>query len=445
MLFNNFKKIVQNGANQAIRKKREDILKLFSVAVEAVDPYKIVKSTIKGDKIFLKDSIFDLKKYNNIFVIGFGKASVGMTQAVCDSIDITKGIVITNNINAKVKHSQVETIHGSHPIPDISCVEGTNKILYLVKNCKRNDLLIVMISGGGSSLLCKPKIKLKTFQQTSDLLIKSGANISEINTVRKHLSNVKGGQLAKVADCQICSLIISDIIGDPIESIASGPTFPDCTTYSDAYEVLQNYDLVDRIPDETLNVIKDGVSGILDDTPKKEDVIFEKVSNKVIASNSIACNAAAVKAKEFGYSTRIFTISLEGEAKEMGKYIIDKTKILEDSSAEDVIISGGETTVKVKGDGIGGRNQELLLGAIKRLNGTNTVFSSFATDGIDGNSDAAGAIADGNSYLRALKKNLKFKEFLLKNNSYNFFKNLDDLLFTGDTGTNVMDLQIIIK
>ncbi|MBN2603202.1 MAG: DUF4147 domain-containing protein [Candidatus Thermoplasmatota archaeon] len=445
MIFKNFEKLVQNGATPVIRKKREDVLRLLTAALEAVDPYTLVKSTIKDNKMFLKDTIFDLSRYDNIFAIGFGKASIGMTQAICDYIDIARGIVITNSANVKVSHNKVETILGSHPIADMNCVRGTDKILNLVKNCKRNDLLIVLISGGGSSLLCKPKIKLKAYQQTNNLLLKSEANINEINTVRKHLSDVKGGQLAKAADCQILSLVISDIIGDPLESIASAPTSPDSTTYSDAYNVLQRYELTGKIPDEALNIIKDGVNGLIKDTPKKEDIIFEKVSNNIIGSNFLACEAAALKAKKLGYFPCILTTSLSGEAKEMGNYVVDSSKIFEDDGRYDVIIAGGETTVKVEGKGVGGRNQELILGVIKRLNGKEAVFSSFATDGIDGNSDAAGAIADGYSYSRALGKNLNSEKFLIQNNSYNFFRKLDDLLFTGDTGTNVMDLQVIIK
>ena len=445
MLFKNYEKIVKNGTTPEIRKKREDVLKLFSAAIEAVDSYNLVKSLIRGNEIILKDTILDLDRYDDIFVAGFGKASVGMTQAVCDSINVVRGIVITNNENAQVRHNQVETIHGSHPIPDINCIKGTDKILDLAKNCKKNDLLIVLISGGGSSLLCKPKIKLKAFQQTSDLLLKSGANIDEINTVRKHLSYVKAGQLAKAANCHILSLIISDVIGDPMESIASGPTYPDSTTFSDAYDVIQRYDLTKRIPAEAMKVVKEGANGLLEDTPKKENIIFENVHNSIIASNNDACEAAAFKARELGYSVRILTTSLSGEAKEMCKYVINKTRLLEKDREVDVIIAGGETTVNIKGDGFGGRNQELLLGIIERIKGTDIVFSSFATDGIDGNSDAAGAIADGNSYKMALEKNLNVEEFLSNNNSYEFFRKLDDLLFTGDTGTNVMDIQIIIQ
>ena len=445
MIFKNFEKLVHNGATPVIRKKREDVLRILAAAVEAVDPYTLVKSAIKDNKIFLKYSIFDLSRYDNIYAIGFGKASIKMTQAICDYIDIASGIVITNSANVKISHNKVETILGSHPIPNMNCVGGTKKILNLVKYCKSNDLLIVLVSGGGSSLLCKPKIKLKAYQQTSNLLLKSGANINEINVVRKHLSDVKGGQLAKAANCQILTLIISDIIGDPIESIASGPTSPDSSTYSDAYNVLERYELTNRIPAEALNIIKDGVNGFIQDTPKKEDTIFEKVSNNIIGSNIMACEAAVLKARKLGYFPLILTTSLSGEAKEMGNYIINSSKIFEDDGKDNVIIAGGETTVKVEGNGVGGRNQELLLGAIKRLNGKEAVFSSFATDGVDGNSDAAGAIADGCSYKRSLEKNLDVEEFLLQNNSYNFFRKLNDLLFTGDTGTNVMDLQIIIQ
>jgi glycerate-2-kinase len=367
-----------------------------------------------------------------------------MAQAVCDSIDVKKGVIITNDQNNVVRSECITTLIGSHPLPDQENIDGTEKILDIIKMCGNEDLLIVLISGGGSALLCKPRPSLKDLQQTTDLLLKSAADISEINTIRKHLSFVKGGQLAKFAKCMTVSFIISDVVGDPIEFIASGPTYPDSTTYDDAKMIFKKYDLWQKLPSDVTNIIDDGINGILAETPKEDNPIFDNSSNFIIANNEIACRAAIDKAKELGYATKLISTSLTGEAKEIGVYLVQKTKNYRRTSRKRVFISGGETTVNIKGIGLGGRNQEMILGSIDEINGKDMVFASFATDGIDGNSNAAGAIADGFSFIRARKKNLDTTKFLEENNSHRFFMELDDIFMTGHTGTNVMDIQIIV-
>jgi len=318
------------------------------------------------------------------------------------------------------------------------------KILDVVKLCGKNDLLIVLISGGGSALLCKPRVDLEDLQNTTDLLLRSGADINEINTIRKHLSYVKGGHLAKYAKGVVVSLVISDIVGDPLEFIASGPTCPDSTTFSDAKKVLEKYDLWMKIPTKVRNVIEDGVSGSIDETPKRDDPIFEYVFNYIVANNEIACNAAEEKAKKIGYQTMLLTTSLTGEARDIGRYLVDKADKYRKEEKDFVFISGGETTVTIKGNGRGGRNQELVLEAVGSIAEGDIVLASFATDGVDGKSDAAGAIADGFTLSRGEQKGLDPNDFLKENNSYEFFKELDDLFMTGPSGTNVMDIQVII-
>ena len=239
-------------------------------------------------------------------------------------------------------------------------------------------------------------------------------------------------------------MIISDIVGDPLEFIASGPTSPDSTTFSDTKNVLEKYDLWQRIPTEVKNVIEEGISGKIDETPKIDDPAFDNVFNFIVANNEIACNAAEEKAKEFGYTTMLLTTSLTGEARDIGRYLTDKANNYRKEAGGFVFISGGETTVTVKGNGRGGRNQELVLGAVENIAGSDLVLASFATDGIDGKSDAAGAIADGFTLSRANKKRLDPNNFLLENNSYEFFLELDDLFMTGSSGTNVMDIQVIV-
>jgi len=444
MLFKNREKIIKNGQTPELKKIREDILDILTFALDSVNPYKVVKSRFYEKKINIDGKNVNTSDFENIYVVGFGKACVGMAQAVRDSIDVKKGVIITNDPNNIVRSECITTLVGSHPLPDQDNIDGTEKILDIIKMCGNEDLLIVLISGGGSALLCKPRISLKDLQQTTDLLLRSAADINEINTIRKHLSFVKGGQLAKFAKCKTVSFIISDVVGDPIEFIASGPTYPDSTTYDDAKMIFKKYDLWQKLPSDVTNIINDGVQGILAETPKGDNPIFDNLSNFIIANNEIVCTAAIDRAKELGYATKLFSTSLTGEAKEIGVYLVQKAKNYRRESRKRVFISGGETTVNIKGTGLGGRNQEMILGSIHEINVKDMVFASFATDGIDGNSDAAGAIADDFSLTRACEKNLDTTGFLEENNSHRFFMELDDLFMTGNTGTNVMDIQIIV-
>jgi len=443
MVFKNREQLVNNGSTDKIRKKRSDVLEILESVVESVNPYNAVISKCKEHKILLDSEEIDSKDFNDIFVVGFGKASIGMIQAAVDALQIKQGIAVTNDSEGLIMGDQIEVIVGGHPLPNNGSVLGTEKILDLIHQCKSDDLLLVMISGGGSALLCKPRVSLEDLQVTTNLLLKSGADISEINTIRKHLSFVKGGQLTKQANCKVISFIISDIIDDPIEFIASGPTSPDSTTFKDAEEVLAKYDIWKKIPNEVKKVIKDGINGKISETPKKDDSFCNKITNEIVANNKVACNAAVNKAELLGYNPLFLTSSLTGEAKDIGKYLIKKAKsYINDENR--IFITGGESTVTIQGEGKGGRNQEMVLGAIEKLAETEMVFASFATDGCDGTSDAAGAIIDGDSYLKAKKKNLKYTDYLKDNNSYEFFKHLNDLFITGPTGTNVMDIQIVV-
>lgn len=445
MIFKNKENIISNGKTTELKQIRRDILEIFNAAFKAVDPYNSVFEHFKENKVFIGNQSIDLSDFKNIYLAGFGKASVGMSQAVCDSVEISEGIVVTNNPINKVKNSNIYTFVGGHPIPNENSYIGAEKILELVEKCNKDDLLIVLISGGGSALLSNPRINLEDLQNTTSLLLKSGANINEINTVRKHLSYVKGGQLLKKVKCKVISLIISDIIRDPLEFISSGPTCPDSTTYKDAKEILIKYNLYDEISQNVNNVIEEGTSGKISDTPKKDDPIFSNVSNFIIANNKLACKAAVEKAEELGYLTMLLTTTLEGEAKDIGNYLADRANSYRSHAKKIAFISGGETTVTIKGSGFGGRNQEMVLSSVKNIAGKNIVFSSFATDGIDGSSDAAGAIVDSFTLDKCKLRNIDPVEFLKDNNSYEFFKKLDDLLFTGPTGTNVMDIQVIVK
>jgi glycerate-2-kinase len=376
--------------------------------------------------------------------VGFGKASVGMAQAVCDAVTVTKGVIITNDPSAIITNHSIEVIIGGHPLPNEDSIRGAEKILNLLDKCSENDCVIVLISGGGSSLFCKPRVPLNDLQKTIDMLLRCGVSIDELNTIRKHLSLVKGGQLAQYTKAVIISLIISDIVHDPITSIASGPTSPDPSTFSDTREILKRYELWANIPITVRTIIKEGIAGRISETPKENDPVFETVFNFIIANNERACQGAMDKAKELGYDAKLMATSITGEARVIGKYLINRVmKSL--IHRKIVVITSGETTVTIQGGGIGGRNQELVLSCVEEITGNELVVASFATDGIDGNSDAAGAVADGLTLTRAMEKKLNPSCFLKQNNSNVFFQALNDTFLTGPTGTNVMDIQIILQ
>jgi len=444
MLFKNYNDLILNGSTPTLQQKRKDVLAMLAAAVDAVRPSRIIKDLFHGSALVFPSETFDLSSFDHLYLVGFGKASVGMAQAVCDTVAVSEGVVITNDSTAKVTHSKIDTIIGGHPLPNEENLQGTEKILGLLHNCTENDCVVVVISGGGSSLFCKPRIPLSDLQRTMDLLLRSGATIDEVNTIRKHLSMVKGGHLVEQTKAVVLSLIISDVVHDSIPSIASGPTSPDPTTFSDAKQILQRYNLWEKIPTVVHSVLHDGIQGRIPETLKENDPAFTRVFNFIIGNNDRACEGALTKARALGYDATIGTTSMTGEARVVGRSLIKKIKN-DHSEKNSVLIIGGETTVKVQGDGIGGRNQEFVLSCVEEVAGTDIVLASFATDGIDGNSDAAGALADGFTYARAVEKKLNHSHFLEKNNSYVFFHTLGDVLSTGFTGTNVMDIQIVIR
>lgn len=442
MIFKNYNELIKNGKNCEIKKKRKDILDILTYAINEVNPYYVIKKYIKDGKIFFDNEKIDTKEFDNIYLIGFGKASINMGRAVLDNLKIKKAVLITNDNKTKINDDKTITYVGGHPLPNQISIKGTNHILELIKESKKQDLIIVLISGGGSSLLSKPRIKIEDLKETTELLLKTNMNISEINTIRKHLSYVKGGQLLYNVNCKVVSLIISDIVNDPIEFIASGPTFPDSTTFNDAKNILIKHNIWYKTPNIVKNIIENGICGEIPETPKKDNPIFKNVKNYIIANNESFVHAAQFYATKIGYKSKILSTSLTGEAKSVGKNLINNFK--DSKESEKIFFASGETTVNVVGMGKGGRNQEMVLGSIKYIKDKNIVFASFATDGIDGNSDAAGAIADKYTIKRAIEKKLNPSIFLKNNNSYEFFKLLNDLILTGPTGTNLMDIQIIL-
>jgi glycerate 2-kinase len=447
--------VIENGETSLNRRARLHALESLEAAVNSVNPEKILESklTLKNNILRVNEYSFDLRKIQNIYVVGGGKASGTMAEAVEKILNrrITEGFV---NIPRGSKYNtHVIRLHGaSHPTPDESGVEGTHRMLAIAEKAEKNDLLICLISGGGSSLMPLPRggISIDDKRKVTDALLSCGATITEINTVRKHISEFKGGWLAKKAyPATILNLILSDVLGDSLDFIASGPTVPDSTTFGDAIHVLEKYNLWNKTPQSVRKVLSEGKKGAIQETPKADDKAFKKVYNVVIGNCRYASLSAFSTLKSGGLNTLLLTSLLEGEARHVGTALVAIAREILVSGnpvkKPAAIVAGGETTVSVIGKGKGGRNQEIALAAAMKLSGLDgVVVASLSTDGIDGPTDAAGAIADGKTLTRAEKMGLNPEKSLADNDSYNYFAKLDDLLFTGPTSTNVNDVSVIV-
>ncbi|MEX0998968.1 MAG: glycerate kinase, partial [Thermodesulfobacteriota bacterium] len=370
--------------------------------------------------------------------------------------DILGDKLTTGIVNVKYGHTvplnKIKINEAAHPVPDDAGLKGSQEIIGVLKDTTEKDLVICLISGGGSALLPLPAgdLTLKDKQAVTKSLLECGADIHEINSIRKRISAVKGGRLAAlVYPSTLISLILSDVIGDDLDVIASGPTVPDTHTFHDCRNIIQKYKLDQRVPKSVIEYIEKGCSGEIEDTPKSDSSVFERTQNAIVGSNILAVSAAKEKAEELGYNSLILSTFIHGETEEVAKVhtaiakeVISSGNPLKKSAC---IISGGETTVTIEGKGLGGRNQEFVLAAALDIEGLNdVVILSGGTDGNDGPTDAAGAIADGTTISRASKLGLNAYEHLCDNNSYNFFKPLGDLLITGPTNTNVMDLRVLL-
>lgn len=417
--------------------------RVFFDALRAVDPYLATSRRLSD----FRDAIGTPTGRLNI--LGFGKASARMAQAAEETLaGLISGSVVITKYGHSVALKKTEIIEAGHPIPDTNGIKGTEKIRAVARASSADDINICLVSGGGSALLVYPfeGISLEEKQEITGLLLNAGADIFELNTVRKHISAVKGGRLAETLyPSRTMSLLLSDVIGDRLDVIASGPTAPDETTYLDALNVLKRYDLIDRAPKGVLRIIEDGIEGRVPDTPAPDSEVFSRVENIIIGSNRIALEAARQEAGALGYSAEILTDSLSGEAREAAKWLY-KEAMKRGEIKKTCFVSGGETTVVVKGSGLGGRNLEFALVFAMEVAGIEGVsLLSAGTDGTDGPTDAAGAIVDGETIPRARAMGLSPEKFLAENDSYNFFKQVGGLFITGPTGTNVMDIQIVIR
>ena len=428
---------------------------IFDAGVAAADPGRCIHQTlaVTGDELHCGSLRFPLDTISSLRLVGAGKATAAMAAAaeaiLGDRIDC-------GAINTKYGHAlplaRVETFEAGHPVPDEAGVAGARHQLELLAGLDPDALVLGLFSGGGSALLPAPAdgLTLAEKQETTRLLLACGATIDEINALRKHLSAIKGGLLARVATpARVVALMLSDVIGDPLDTIASGPTHPDSTTFGDCLAIVDRYDLRHQLPAPVRQHLKAGARGKHPETPKPGDPCFTRAKSLVIGNSRLAIDAAANQASALGYEVCVLTSRLQGEARHAATALVSIAQETAETNRPIArpacLIAGGETTVTLRSDGKGGRNQELALAASLQLDGWSAItLLSGGTDGTDGPTDAAGALADGQTLSRARAQGLDAHAFLDRHDSYPFFAALDDLVITGPTGTNVMDLQIVL-
>jgi glycerate 2-kinase len=444
-----------NIESKKIFAMREDACEIFYKALQAVQPGDAIRRHCKydGKNLFIGDRIYHLPRFKNLFVVGAGKAAASMGAAIEDIIgeNVTEGIV-TVKYGHVTDLDRIRLIEAGHPIPDENGRYGATAILNLVKKAGVDDLVICLMSGGGSALLPLPYdgLTLKDKQNAIKILLSCGASIHEINAIRKHTSKIKGGQLARAAyPATLITLILSDVVGDDLDVIASGPTVPDLSSFDDCRDILRRYNISSAIPRNILNHIELGISGVVPETPKSTDPAFNNTHNLIVGSNIDALFAAKESAENLGYRVLLLSSMIEGETRYVaqvhGAIAKEIIKTGNPIVRPACILSGGETTVSISGKGLGGRNQEFALSAAIDIAGNkNIVVLSGGTDGTDGPTDAAGAFSDTYTLKRAEELQLDPYLFLLNNDSYHFFQKLGDLFVTGATQTNVMDLRIVL-
>ncbi len=436
---------------------RETITRVLAAALQAVDPADAVATNLQRttSHIVIGEKSYPLAKINDIYLIAFGKASLPMSRAAAEILGdrLRNGIVIikASRTVSSINEYPLTILSASHPIPDEGGIAGAQHIIKLLHATTPQDLILFLISGGGSALLTSPAdgIALDDLTILNRELLACGATIQEINTLRKHLSNVKGGQLAQQAyPAQYAALILSDVIGDPLDSIASGPTVPDPSTYADALAVIARYALDGKLPAAILHYLQKGSTGEIPETPKPGNPVFARSHNLIIGNNQSAARAALAQAQAEGLNALLLTTRLQGEAHQIGPFlaaIAQQIHTTGDPVARPAcLVAGGETTVTLRGHGLGGRNQEMALSAVSQLAGlSNTFLIALASDGEDGPTDAAGAVISGETLFRATQFGLAPETFLARNDAYHFFELLGDLIKTGPTYTNVNDLCFV--
>jgi glycerate 2-kinase len=440
---------------RSLKQQRRDARAIFAAGLAAADPARLIQRCLQVDGQVLRagERLYDLTKHSDLYIVGAGKATARMALAVEALLGerIAGGIIIVKR-GHRIPLRKVEVVEAGHPIPDQTGVNATESIIRLLRRTQKTDLILCLISGGASALWCSPieGLSLQDKQQTTQALLECGARIQEVNTIRKHTSGVKGGRLVEIVHpATVLSLILSDVIDDSLDNIGSGPTAPDSSTFADCLSIVERYGVGEMIPVAVRSFLKKGAAGEIVDTPKAGDPIFQKVQNLVIGNNQLALVAAKEKAEALGYQTLVLSSAIEGEARKVAiDHMIMARNVLSGSRPirpPACIISGGETTVTIRGDGLGGRNQEFALAAAIEIDGLGGVVAfSGGTDGTDGPTDAAGGIVDGTTVQRGRDKGLDARSYLERNDSYPFLRTVGDLLITGPTLTNVMDLRVVL-
>jgi glycerate 2-kinase len=433
---------------------RSQLTTLFATAVSAVDPQQLVQRVVRvKDNILLLqagEQLLTVPLSERVLVVGAGKGAGFLAEGLEAILDqrIAGGVIIVPSGQTAILH-RVTLVNGEHPLPGPGSVSGAKQIAALLSHRQASDLICVCLTGGASSLLVSPAsgISLREKIAVNRLLLACGADIHEVNTVRKHLSQVKGGGLARWAfPNPLVSLLLSDVIGDDISTIGSGPTAPDTGTFRDAWTILDRYSLLEQVPPSVLTRFRKGLAGSIPETPKPGDPVFARVHNVVVGSNRLALAAAATAAQRSGFLPHVLPSALSGDTTEAAKSFSSTLRALLQACREPVcLLAGGETTVRVVGQGKGGRNQEFALAAAGELQQEEgwTLLSA-GSDGIDGPTDAAGAFVDSHTIARARQQGLDPYFFLKNNDAYTFFSALDDLFLPGPTGTNVMDIKIAL-
>ena len=431
------------------------VVRILTAALDAVEPGAAVERYL---------SSHPLPSTERVFALGLGKAAIPMTHALSRYANLERTLVITKHASP-LDFGPATLIESGHPVPDSRSSAAGQAALEFVSDLRENDLLVCLISGGGSALMTTPTVSLEDMQTLTSALLACGARIDEINTLRRHLDRVKGGGIAKATKARVLSLILSDVVGSPLEAIASGPTAPDPSTKGDALAVLEKYDLLNKPQDhrdvgiqrkqdidlrDSVTQWQEKISDLLiscPETPKSNDPIFSRVQNVIVGDNALAVKAALKQAEQEGFYAESLGSRWQGEARKVGVELVKKLRVtMKSKETPFCLIAGGETTVTIQSNGKGGRNQELALGAASELIGLeNTLLISLATDGEDGPTDAAGAIATGETLQRARDLGIDLADYLARNDSYPFFEKLRDLLKIGPTGTNVNDLMFLVK
>ncbi len=435
------------------RKPRQQALDIFRAALAAADPAAAILRhvRVRGGTLLAGGTRYPLGGIRKIHVVGAGKAGAAMAQAI-EKLPLPPGLRGESLVNVKYGHLAklrwIELNECGHPVPDARGVRGAERIAEIARTAGVDDLVICLISGGASALLPlpAPPVTLEEKQAVTKLLLACGATIHEINTVRKHISRIKGGQLARMAyPARVLALILSDVIGDDLDVIGSGMTAPDVSTFAGARRVLETYGILELAPASIRLRLERGARGKIRETPKPGDPAFARVENLIVGSNRLAVEAAAARARELGFHTMILSTLVEGETREIARMhaaIAREIALYGRPLARPAcLISGGETTVTLRGNGLGGRNQEFVLAAAIGIAGLDrAVVLSGGTDGTDGPTDAAGAIADGQTLARGPEA----QKYLDANDSYHYFEKLGDLVITGPTNTNVMDVRVML-